>query len=90
MSRIRRILQKSEQRRIRKAISNTRKYKAQIEAEKVRQKHLKAEIDAKNKLEKLRAETQKLKEKRGSSDLKKGIKNLGKAVKILDKKFFGD
>jgi uncharacterized FlaG/YvyC family protein len=58
-------------------------------AERARQRVLQNEITAKEELEALRAKTRKLKEKRGSSDLGKIVKALGKSLKRLDKKAFG-
>lgn len=78
-------LQRIRQRRVRKAISNTKRYKALSEAEKVRQKHLQAEITAKKELETLKAKTRQLKGKRGSVDLRKGVKIAGKMLKSLDR-----
>jgi len=70
---------------VKQAIDNTKRYKALSEAEKVRQKHLQAEIAAKKELATLKAKTQLLKGKRGSVDLRKGVSKLGKTLKSLDK-----
>ncbi len=85
-------LQRRRQGKIRKAISNTKRYKALSEAEKVRQKHLKAEIDAKKELDALRIKTQNLRAKRGSvgrKELVRGARVAGKMLKKLDKTLFG-
>jgi len=79
------ILQRSRQRKVRRAIANTKRYKALAEAEKVRQRHLQAEINAKKELDALKAKTRLLKGKRGSVDLRKGVKTAGKMLKSLDK-----
>jgi len=79
------MLQRRRQRRVKQAIDNTKRCKALAEAEKVRQKHLQAEIAAKKELAALQAKTRLLKEKRGSVDLRKGAKTAGKMLKSLDK-----
>jgi hypothetical protein len=79
------MLQRRRQRRVKRAIDNTRRYKALSEAEKVRQKHLQAEINAKKELDVLKAKTRLLKEKRGSVDLRKGAKTVGKMLKSFDR-----
>jgi hypothetical protein len=73
------------QRKVRQAIANTKKYRALSEAEKVRQKHLQTEIAAKNELKTLQKKTRQLKQKRGSTDLKGGIRRVGKALKRIDR-----
>lgn len=79
------MLQRRRQRRVKQAIDNTKRYKALSEAEKVRQRHLQAEIAAKKELETLKTKTRLLKGKRGSVDLRKGVKTAGKMLKSIDK-----
>jgi len=88
-SKVRKVQQKRSQKKIRQAIDNTKKYEALSEAERVRQKHLQAEIQAKEELEKLRKQTRALKEKKGNVNVEKSIKALTKRLKALDKKVFG-
>ncbi len=76
------------QRRVREAIDNTKRLKALSNAEQARQKVLQEEIKAKKELEALRAKTRKLKEKRGSTDLEKTVKVLGKILNRIGKRLF--
>lgn len=82
-------LQKRRQRRVRQAIDNTKRLKALTEAERARHKALQGEINAKKELETLRAKTRQLKGRRGSTDLRKGIKSVGKTLSKLDRMVFG-
>jgi hypothetical protein len=79
------MLQRRRQRRVKRAIDNTKRYRALAEAEKIRQHHLQAEIAAKKELETLKAKTRLLKGKRGSVDLRKGARTAGKMLKSLDR-----
>ena len=79
------MIQRRRQRRVKQAIDSTKRCKALAEAEKVRQRHLQAEIAAKKELDTLQAKTRLLKGKRGSVDLRKGVSKLGKTLKSLDR-----
>lgn len=82
-------LQRRRQKRVRQAIDNTKRLKALTEAERARHKALQNEINAKKELETLRAKTRQLKEKRGSTNLGKGVRTLGKTLNKLDRMVFG-
>lgn len=90
--RIKQMQQNRDVKKVVRSINNTKRYKAQSETERARQKVLQAEIEAKKELEGLRAKTRDLKTRRGSVDLRnlrKGIKTTEKVLKALDKKLFG-